>query len=778
MPPEFELITSAGKALAARQAIETRLMRPLDTFMREVLELVMDDAAEALDAPTLLAAGPGRMPRRDPSGQFMAEPFSYTQVMKRWRAGIAKLAESVDLDDLGIRRILEDSDLPMHMFDDVREVLTTAPEKGWTKTGLKRKLSAELLPGPKPGKGQTQDQGRYRNRVRAIARDAATQSFNRDQVRLMGDAGFSHKMWVSRRDGQVRDTHIEADGQVVAVDSTFTVGGYSMLYPHDPAAPAKETANCRCVTVATDNPTLVAGGGVNDMATKPNQITRLTQFSDQSCGCQDQLTADTETLAEEQTPAPEQEQDSAPTTVTERRWEGVIGMEGVLTGDGRLLEKESLRWEDLPVGFRYVASDVGAHDGAVNIGKIEGIERRDGGVIWGWGTISDATEAGAEAIGKLERGDQDGVSMDLDEMAFELRVAGELLGLGDESPVEAVEDKPETDEEGRVTVLKISPGDEVMVATDALIRTATLVSIPAFKQARITLLPLEESAEDEAPVAEESMVASGKFDRKPARALFADPKLTEPTALTVTEDGRVYGHVATWDTCHISYSNAGQCITPPRSASSYAHFHLSLIETDEGDLPVGRLFVDTTHAGMRLKAKKAYEHYEHTGATAAFVRAGEDAVGIWVAGVINPDASEEQVRRLRQAPLSGDWRNIRGNLEMVAALSVNVAGFPIPRPAGLVASGQLGSLVASGMVPPKRVAEWAPEDGELDAEELAYLKTLVRQGRAEARAAKLEALRGRAKAVEPAERVQERQERAAALAARVAKLRTDREEES
>lgn len=774
MASELRHVTSPAAALAARQDLETRLMKPLDTFVRRFLHDVMDDAADALDAPVLIAAARPTdrnvdVQVRAPSGQFVAEPFSYTQVMKRWRKGIEELSKSLDLDALGIRRIMEDSDLPMHLFDDVKNVLAQAPEAGWTKTGLKRKLSAELIPAPKPGAGQHADQGRYRNRVRNLARDAATQSFNRRQIQLAGDAGYTHKMWVSRRDGRVRDTHIDADGQVVPVDATFTVGGYSMQYPHDSAAPAGETAGCRCVTVATDNPTLVAGGGEIKMTENHTpDLGRWTQFAEATvtddCGCEDTLSAETVTLAEDPPAA-----DAPAPDATERRWEGVIGMEGVLTGDGRLLEKGAMRWEDLPIGFRYVAEDVGAHDGAVSVGKILTIERLDDGRLWATGTISGATEAGQEAIGKLERGDQDGVSMDLDEMSFEIRVAAELLGMAEESPVEAVEEKPEQDEEGRVTVVKINPADEVMVATDGLIRTATMVAIPAFKQARIKLLPVEEDA----LVASPSLVASGTFESRPDPAAFMDPKLAGPTALVVTKEGRVYGHVATWDTCHISYSNAGMCVTPPKSASDYAYFHLSAVEaSDDTVVPVGRLFVDTTHAGERLKAKKAFEHYEHTGATAAFVRAGQDAHGIWVAGVVNPDASEEQIRALRSAPLSGDWRKVNGRLELIAALSVNVAGFPIPRTAGLVASGRLESLVASGMVTPGRLTDWAPESGGLSEEDLSYVKALVRAGRAEERSRKLAALRSRVRAAEPGARVEERTSKAAALAERVAALKT------
>ena len=42
---------------------------------------------------------------------------------------------------------------------------------------------------------------------------------------------------------------------------------------------------------------------------------------------------------------------------------------------------------------------------------------------------------------------------------------------------------------------------------------------------------------------------------------------------------------------------------------------------------------------------------------------------------LRPGLSDEQVRTLRASPLSGDWRYIDGQLELVGALAVNLPGF-------------------------------------------------------------------------------------------------------
>jgi hypothetical protein len=66
---------------------------------------------------------------------------------------------------------------------------------------------------------------------------------------LMLQARSDHRLlkeWVSREDDRVRPTHHEADGQQVPVASYFMVGGFPLLFPGDPSAPAQEVVNCRC----------------------------------------------------------------------------------------------------------------------------------------------------------------------------------------------------------------------------------------------------------------------------------------------------------------------------------------------------------------------------------------------------------------------------------------------------------------------------------------------------------------------------------------------------
>lgn len=188
---------------------------------------------------------------------------------------------------------------------------------------------------------------------------------------------------------------------------------------------------------------------------------------------------------------------------------------------------------------------------------------------------------------------------------------------------------------------------------------------------------------------------------RPDRALpaswFDDPELDGPTAPVVTAEGRVFGHLAVWGTCHIGYTDA--CVTPPRSESGYAHFHTGgSVDLDNGTrLRVGHLTVGTGHAGARgVTPTEAAAHYDNTGTAAADVRIGEDEWGIWFAGAIRPGVSDEDIWALELSALSGDWRRIDGSLELVAALAVNVPGFPIPDVVSASAGGECVALVAAG----------------------------------------------------------------------------------
>ena len=213
----------------------------------------------------------------------------------------------------------------------------------------------------------------------------------------------------------------------------------------------------------------------------------------------------------------------------------------------------------------------------------------------------------------------------------------------------------------------------------------------------------------EAPMMKEGMTASSKYPLYPPKEWFDDPSLPEKTGLTVTDDGHVFGHIAAWGECHRDFN---ECVLAPKSHMDYKPFHLGKVRTVEGEtVKAGKIQMDTTHADARLGFVAAAFHYDSTGNEIAIVRAGEDEYGIWVAGAIVPEATEQMVARLRRSPISGDWRRVEGNLELVAALAVNTPAFPVYSMEG----EDRFSLVAAGMVmPPVSVEVEVVDDNEND----------------------------------------------------------------
>lgn len=221
---------------------------------------------------------------------------------------------------------------------------------------------------------------------------------------------------------------------------------------------------------------------------------------------------------------------------------------------------------------------------------------------------------------------------------------------------------------------------------------------------------------------------------------FTMPEPDELTALTVTDDGRVYGHLAQADSCHIGFADV--CVSPPTSATGYAYFHQGEISTTEGPLPVGKLTLGTGHAGMRQAARAAAEHYDNTGTAVAVVRCTDGLWGPWLSGRILPGIDDDRIDELRRSGVSGDWRSIqRGSnkLELVAVLAVNVPGFPVPRTRALAASG-MRSLIAAG-IPPTRKRHDPPTAAKKSIDITQVRATALRKSRSQTAAQRVRSAR-------------------------------------
>lgn len=796
---------------------EREIERALTQMVNGFIEAVTTDALSTLSHPapdsiTAAATPTGWVPLQE---RRVSDPFAYTTVMRRWREAIQTLytdhlptLERWEVDPSHVEQLLTDSGLPNHLYEDVQVILDNAAAESWTENQTKRALSKLLIPKQNASKkiptAQRETRDEYRARIRSTAIETINQNLQRATARRIQEQGLTWKKWVAHHDDRTRPAHREADGQTVPATDTFTVGGYRMRYPKDPSAPLHLTINCRCIMVGAKK--------------KGDNLDGITN---------EELT----TITASATP-----NDPMP-------WVGILALEGHPTGDGRTLAADSLSW-NTPVPLRWVKQDTGEHNGAVVVGKILTIDRvphptAEGvNIIKASGVFAETPE-GYEAQNQVAEELAQGVSVDLDDMQFTF-----------------ADDATQDDN-----------GQRDVVITQARIRAATLVAIPAFAEAKLQALTTEtDDTDDENDEEKETFDAiadtysSSLFDdseddgddlttfnwvsdagglphyidrirkalqrrgmpkshaiasavnqvkrwargggkvtaktrAKAVKALaeweakraaahakpnkhsastdtfdslvasaapvhppaqwFTNPNLDGPTGITVTEEGRIYGHLALWDTCHIA-SGPGQCTTAPHSQTDYAYFHTGAILTDDNqELAVGHLTLGTGHAAPDKTVRGTMAHYDNTGLAVADVRAGEDEYGIWVAGAVRPHISPEDIRTLRSSPLSGDWRRVQGNLELVAALAVNVPGFPVPRTKGATRNKQMYSLVAAGVIPPAPSEPEAepdtpaqPTHSTLDRKAMAYalglylekLSTEAQAHRATLRKAKLDKL--------------------------------------
>ena len=366
--------------------------------------------------------------------------------------------------------------------------------------------------------------------------------------------------------------------------------------------------------------------------------------------------------------------------------------EGLSSGDGRTFAKDSVTMREMPIPLLWQIKTGDGHDGSVVVGRIDSMERIEGGVGNAKG-VFDTSPHAQEAERMITEGFMRGVSADLD-----------MFEANDDKKASEAESNDKKDD-GKI-------GGEKMTITKARVMAVTIVPKPAFEQCKIAIdgniyeyqeeeqLMLEDGEHvaeaDITPIEAAALVACGAISASipvvPPATWFTDPKLSKPTPLTVDDNGRVFGHIAAWHTDHIGMSYGTR---PPRSKSKYAFFHTGVVRTDDGkDTAVGNLTLAGGHASLEASAAEAVRHYDDTASAIADVHAGEDKHGIWVAGALRPGTTPERVRVFRASAPSGDWRPIKGALELVAVCQVNVPGFPIAR--ARVASGQVYALVAAG----------------------------------------------------------------------------------
>ena len=122
------------------------------------------------------------------------------------------------------------------IFDSIQSEINHGLEHGQTIDEIADRVRAKFNEASK-------------GRAKTIAITETGAAYSAGSHRAMLNAGITRKEWLSSRDKKVRPTHRYADGQVVAVNDTFNVGGEALYSPCDSNGSAGNCCNCRCIAI-------------------------------------------------------------------------------------------------------------------------------------------------------------------------------------------------------------------------------------------------------------------------------------------------------------------------------------------------------------------------------------------------------------------------------------------------------------------------------------------------------------------------------------------------
>lgn len=354
-------------------------------------------------------------------------------------------------------------------------------------------------------------------------------------------------------------------------------------------------------------------------------------------------------------------------TYADEPWEGVLVVEGTESGDSRLFGLGSLDWAELPMPLQYQPASIGGHNGSITVGEITQAVRR-GHEIYGWGNIFGTALNGEHGEGIKNTMKVGGVSVDVDSV----KDADVELVFADAEEGSNPFAKPET-----------------TIFHRGRIRGATLVAFPAFVEAKLSftgVLKASVNAPTEDCGCTDSTVLTASshtitIPNLPPASWFNEPTdVVSYGALTITDEGRVFGVVAPADTTHRNVKTK-----VPRNLDFSRFLKGETIVEGGGRVVTGVITASCGHAATQNYGtlNNRLEHYDNSCSVLANVNVGYARDGaIWVAGALNPGADGGQVAQALGCALSLDVQphpDRQGVREFIAAHLVPVPGFPLAR---------------------------------------------------------------------------------------------------
>lgn len=372
------------------------------------------------------------------------------------------------------------------------------------------------------------------------------------------------------------------------------------------------------------------------------------------------------------------------------RFRNPIVVQGAESLDHRIFNEFTYR--DFPLPLRWCPADNGGHQNAVSVGTFDeahlatAAEHKEfnytgGGQLWiGEGEYLDGVPEAEQAAIRARAGvaflsvdpgaatqyrtsirDADGKQVD----PADVEDAYMAVFMGD--------DEDGSKQDWLASLYELAEFDTYHVGA------ITQIDIPCFPECRV-MLP-EATAEPRVAASGSGSTDAARSARRLLRRVAAGPA-TRPaewfaprtydryTPWTITDEGRIMGHLAGWNACHRAHT--ARCEKPDYQ-TTFDEFHTGWVALDNGErLRVGVI----THVDGHLNTAAEYDRVASDPACQIGVtRLHADKWGIQMSGAVHPDVGPEQIARALASAPSGDWRGPAGARRLFGIALVNTPGY-------------------------------------------------------------------------------------------------------
>lgn len=213
-PGEREL--KADPALGDEGRWRTELETDVDGYLSGMTVRFGNSAGEAIAAAVGVTLGPD-------NPAFNA---AHARVADALRARTVRIANWSD-----------------EVADQIRDTVAEGEQAGLSISAISQTL-LDLV----DGEGASWAERIARTEVTGAANEAALNAADQSGV-------VQQKQWLATPDERTRESHADADGQIVDLGDQFEVGDSALDFPGDPGGDAGETINCRCtMLLLIENP--------------------------------------------------------------------------------------------------------------------------------------------------------------------------------------------------------------------------------------------------------------------------------------------------------------------------------------------------------------------------------------------------------------------------------------------------------------------------------------------------------------------------------------------